>query len=468
MWELISNNKVLPKLVLLSAYLAISAYILFNFDGTGDSADSITHYLFARYAPEQHELFFNHWAKPLFVILASPFARLGFTGIKIFNILLNTITILFTIKTAENTGVKSALLSGLIVVCSPLFFVLGFSGLTEPLFACMLSVSLYLATRNKHFSAAALVSFLPFVRSEGLIIAGVFGLFFLIKRNLKVIPLLTTGHLVFSIAGSFYYGDLLWVFNKIPYAHLSSIYGEGDIFHFFRQLLYLTGVPNYFLLWSGCLVMLYQSVRHRLNSELSILVLGGFLAFFIAHTIFRAFGIFNSMGLIRVFIAVIPLMAIIATKGAEGIASFLPNKWRNIFVGVLSAYILVFPFTKNHASIHPKTDFNLSTDQIQSIELCKRLSDQIDINRQTFIYSHPYLSYCLNINHFDPQKHEDPQGVFPGNIEPGYIFIWDCWFTPVHHQISLEQVRNSDEFREILAYGGEQDTNFVVFRRIKR
>lgn len=465
MWDIISKNKAIPRIALVSAYLAISAYIVINFDGTGDSADSISHYLFAKYAPQQHELFFNHWAKPLFVILASPFAQAGFTGIKVFNILLNAITILFTIKSAEKLGIKTALLSGLIVVCSPLFFLLGFSGLTEPLFACMLSLSLYLVTCNKLLPAAVLVSFLPFVRSEGLIIAGVFGLYFLYKRNFRAIPVLTTGHIIFSIAGSFYYGDLLWVFNKIPYAHLSSVYGEGDMFHFFRQIIYLTGVPNYFLLWSGCLIMIYQGLRSRINPELSILVLLGFLAFFIAHSIFWAFGIFNSMGLIRVFIAVIPLIAIIASKGAEGIASFIPNRFRGAFVLFLSIYILIFPFTKNHAAIHFKTDFSLNVDQIEAGELCKALKKKNLIQGKNMIYAHPYLSYCLEINHFDPMVHQDPQGGFPGNIKSGFIFIWDRWFTEIHHQISLQQIRNSDEFQELMSYGGENNNDFIVFRR---
>ncbi len=68
-------------------YWVISIFIVFYFNGTGNEADSINHFLYAHYAPPHPELYLNHWAKPLFTLLASPFAQFGFIGIKLFNIL---------------------------------------------------------------------------------------------------------------------------------------------------------------------------------------------------------------------------------------------------------------------------------------------------------------------------------------------------------------------------------------------
>ena len=63
------------------------------FDGTGGSGDSIHHYLYAKYATAHPENFFNHWAKPLYVLLACSFAQFGFVGMKIFNALVALFTI---------------------------------------------------------------------------------------------------------------------------------------------------------------------------------------------------------------------------------------------------------------------------------------------------------------------------------------------------------------------------------------
>src|ERR1043165_5405053 len=83
---------------ILSCYALICAVTIIAFDGTGDAGDSITHYLFSRYAPIHPQLYFDHWAKPLFVLLASPFAQLGITGMKIFNSLVSLGTILVTFR----------------------------------------------------------------------------------------------------------------------------------------------------------------------------------------------------------------------------------------------------------------------------------------------------------------------------------------------------------------------------------
>ena len=64
-------------------------WILCSFNGTGDDGDSIFHFLYAKYALTHPELFLHHWAKPVFVFLASPFAQFGFMGIKTFNVLLS-------------------------------------------------------------------------------------------------------------------------------------------------------------------------------------------------------------------------------------------------------------------------------------------------------------------------------------------------------------------------------------------
>jgi len=54
---------------------------------TGDEGDSIQHYLISRYSWVHPYLFFDHWGKPIFTILSSPFSQFGFKGIQIFNLL---------------------------------------------------------------------------------------------------------------------------------------------------------------------------------------------------------------------------------------------------------------------------------------------------------------------------------------------------------------------------------------------
>ena len=64
---MLRRNGIFP---ILFVYVVAAAFTIFYFNGTGDSGDSPMHYLFAKYAPKHPELYFDHWAKPLFVLLA--------------------------------------------------------------------------------------------------------------------------------------------------------------------------------------------------------------------------------------------------------------------------------------------------------------------------------------------------------------------------------------------------------------
>ena len=438
------NNQIF---VLLFIYVIIATLTIIFFDGTGDSGDSIHHYQFAKLAPLHPELFFNHWAKPLYVLLASPFAQFTFIGVKIFNSIVSLLTIFFTFKIAQKLNINNAIIGAIILIFSPLCFVLTFSGLTEPLFALFISIGLYTILVKKPIISCLLISFLPFIRSEGLIIIGVFGLYFLLKRKWKLIPFLLFGHIVYSIAGFFVFNDLLWVFNKIPYAHMSSTYGSGELSHFVTQLMYVIGVPIYILFWSGVLIIIWKSIKNRISIEIQILVFLGFFSFFIAHSLFWYLGIFNSMGLNRVIIGVAPLISIISLIGFNFLTDeiFKNKRIPNlIFQGLLIGYILIFPFTSNPAAINWERDLSLSKDQ----QSANQIADLISHNRgsnQRFVFAHPYLSEVLKIDHFDDTKRLELTADFMNHIKSGDIVIWENWFAVVEHGVTKEYLDTNTE-----------------------
>jgi hypothetical protein len=84
--------------LIIAFILVMAAYY---FEGTAGGGDSIFHYLYAKYAHLHPENFFNHWAKPVYTILAFPFAQLGFMGIKIFNIIMSLSACYFGYKISK-------------------------------------------------------------------------------------------------------------------------------------------------------------------------------------------------------------------------------------------------------------------------------------------------------------------------------------------------------------------------------
>lgn len=453
----------------LFLYAVICAFTILFFNGTGDSGDSIYHYLFARSAPQHPELYFDHWAKPLFVLPASLFAQFGFAGIKFFNCLVSLATIFITYKLAVRLNYKNANLIPVIMVFAPLNYILTFSGLTEPLFALFTVTGIYLCIVNKNIAACVVISFLPYVRSEGLIIAGVFIVYFLYLNKWKFIPYLILGSLVYSIAGYFIYHDFLWVFTKIPYAKLSSAYGSGPLFHFIHEIVNITGVPLYFFLWAGFLVMVVKLLRNKITPVEKVLIWLGFSGFFLAHTLFWYLGIFNSMGLKRVFLGIMPIMAIIILHGFNFMTEKIFKKefYSKGLRMLLIIYILVFPFTPNPSAIQWKKDMTLCIDQVLAIECANELKKS-GLIKKPILFNQRYFCITLDLDYFNEKdcKRISLQNI--NEMQPGDLLIWDNIWTQVESGVTLNEIESLPGLEKIKSFAGEAfgvKSSFIVFRK---
>ncbi|HET6990523.1 MAG TPA: glycosyltransferase family 87 protein [Bacteroidia bacterium] len=440
-----------PIYFFLFAYALLAAFVIAHFDGTGDTGDSVLHYLFARYAPDHPGLFFHHWAKPVFVLLASPFAHFGFTGMKIFNAGVSLLTIFFTYKIASQLNFRNPIVVAVILIFTPLYFALTFSGLTEPLFALFVAVSIFLLLREKYIAATLLISFLPFVRSEGLILIGVFAIYLLMKRKWKFLPLLIAGHVVYSFAGYFVHHDLLWVFRKIPYAHLDSVYGKGPLFHFADKLLYLLGIPIYILFGLGLISIIWETIKKKSNYNEQVLLFFGFLAFFIAHSLFWYLGIFGSMGLVRVFIGIIPIIALIALKGYNFFTETLFGKMKMpqlIFKGLFILYILIFPFTPNNAALNVDRDLKLAQEQIAVRKVADYIITRYD-NHHQLCYEHPYFGIAFQTDPFDLKKVCELNTTNIRTVQSGCIVIWDSHIALIDMGVTKKSIDSDSTFTNI-------------------
>jgi hypothetical protein len=415
--------------ILLAVYALISVISIACFEGVGDVGDSVSHYLFARYAPVHPELYFDHWAKPLFVLLASPFAQFGFMGMKVFNAIISFITVVLTYRIALRLKLSNAAVIILLMLFSPLWYILTFSGLTEPLFALFTALGIYFCLGRRYLAACLVVSFLPYIRSEGLIIVGVFGLYLLWVRSWKHIPFLLVGSVLYGVAGYFIYHDFLWVFTRIPYATLGSVYGSGPLFHFVEQLINVVGVPIYALVWIGMIAIFIGVVKKRKGPEEGILVLLGFLCFFVAHSLFWYLGIFNSMGLKRVLLGVMPLIAIMALNGFNVIAEGLAKtpRLKTTVIALLLVYMVIFPFTANPSAIHWKKDMMMTEEQ----KMAFRLKDtvlKLGPVSGPMIYDHQYLSLVFGLDHFDESKRLSLTPDHIQALKTGGMVIWENQF----------------------------------------
>ncbi len=450
----------------------IIAFLLFSLllfvvaiftDGTCDSGDSVGHYLFAKYAIKYQEIFVHHWAKPFYILVMFPFAQLGFIGVKLFNTFLSCVAIGFTYLIAKKLKFKYPLAVFPIALFFRMFTIISLSGLTEPLFNCMFSIALYLAFSKRFYWASILVSFLPFVRSEGLFVAGSFSLYLLLMKQWKALPLLALGHIVYSIAGYPFYHNLWWVFTNIPYAQADGHYGSGSWDHYLILMPGILGVTNTFLLTTGILITTISTLQFSFKKqfqdiaiERQILVVI-FLVFLILHSIFWTYGIFGSFGLTRVFIAIATVMILIALPAID----FFDNLLEKITKYHKLLLIFLLLATSIFAAIYESPyrysiacDFSLGADQVCEKELAVFVKANYPNYKQYHFHCEaPYLAEVLGIDLFDENVFKNNDKYPKDYVYPDNSFvIWDDWYSRSEHNTSLEKLENNTQLEKIKTF----------------
>jgi len=439
--------------LLLGIIFVVFTIICFTLEGTNGGGDSVNHYLMSRYSWKHHVLFFNHWGKPLFTILSSPFAQLGFPFIKLFNVICLAGSCYFTFKISRILKQPNIWWLPVLYLTAPEVINVTLSGLTEPLFALLLSASIFLYLKDKVILATIIVSFLPMSRSEGLFMIILSALYLITQKHYKTLFYLLTGQLFINLLGALYYDDLFWVITKIPYATATSNYWPGPIYHFAQYLPFVFGLPLMLLFYLGLIKLPIDKglspnkyFKSKVDSIELILIYGSFLSFFIGHSIFYKFSLFNEMGLTRVLVAVHPAMVLIGMNGVALIDKFIiryTNSFYRKVIGYSAGLITIFLCYGNssfsidyHSNIVKNVDQKMISDELIPY-LDKKYSGKKICSSDILI---PFY------HHDDPYA-EDPKPYFIlSDLKPmmwlfeDQVMVWDDWFSVVEEHVGKDSL----------------------------
>ncbi|UOQ98498.1 DUF2079 domain-containing protein [Hymenobacter sp. 5317J-9] len=474
-----SNRRAL---LLLAALLLVSVVMAFVTTNTYDSGDSIKHYLFARYAFQYPMNYMDSWAKPLFTLLASPAAQAGFIGMKLFQCAIVALSAWCAYVVARTLRLPAPELSILFAYASPDYFIIQFSGLTEPLFGLILVASVALLLTGRAGWSAALITWLPFVRSEGFILIGLWVVYFLWRRQWRYLPLLVLGYAVYSAVGAVVLGEPGWVFGHNPYA-TKSVYGHGEWDHFVFSLPGLLGWVVLFLAVVGGVRMTLDLLdperrQRRLFSAELLLVYGNICVFIAAHTIFWGAGLFNSFGMTRVLDVTVPLFAVVALNGLTWLVQLgkTPAAQRRIRIGWVAAAV-VFLFLGTRQGFRWRRDFTRPPDQEVAENAAAWIRKTYGEGTRPLAYEFPYVAVATHNNFFDPNEHPVLQGHGDrlDEVPVGTLVVWDDWFSRTEGYVQLPMLRNDARFREMWRdaqprnrYHPERDTTqIIVFERVR-
>jgi hypothetical protein len=437
-------------------------------DSLGEGGDSTTHYLYAKLSWENPSYFFYHWAKPLFTLLSSPFAQFGMKGMMLFNVFCSIAAAYLAKCTAKVLQFNYYYITGILVLSMPLILPVTLSGLTEPLSALLVILAVYCYLTNKIFWAIFLASILPFVRSEGLIIAGVFGALLLFEKRWKYLPVLAAGHLVFALLGWSYHHDFWWVFNKIPYATLSSVYGNGNWTHFVNQIYFCVQPFTFAMMLISLVYLPIEWVQKgwKMHWPKLFLIYGIVLAFVAAHSAFWALGIFNSMGLNRVLVTIFPLCAVMAMQSIHAITTKLQvsSTYTQRFMLFFMGGILIFPTLNNPAATKFKEAIYINKQHQFLRDALMPYLEQKHPNKSYF-FSETEIGLFTGKDIFEQKLWLYPGAkVPPQNMQIGDVFIFDSLLMAAERNISVTAIRQVTNLKEdtVFAFTNNQN-NFTQY-----
>lgn len=434
-------------LALFPIYLAISS------KGSEGGEDSIMHYLFARYAFQHPLNLLDHWGKPFYTLLASPFAQVSYLAARFFNVILSVGSAILVFEILKKYQIKNALLGFVFCLFAPVFFLASFSALTEPLFGFLLVFGWYLLINNRFFWAAFSWSFLLFTRSEAMIIFPSLILAFPIFRASKFIPFLFSAFIIYSTIGYFVFGDFWWYFSRNPYTGAIDVYGKGNWYHYLAHYKQIFSTPFAFFTLAGCLLAPYYLIKNwtkkeKLNWANFFIIPSILIAFFLVHSWMWYKGFGGSLGLIRVMTAIIPMAAIIATIAYEKIINNIPFPiiTHLILPIIISIYVIKTPFVQNQLPIPQGWE----EKEIERLAEFVNNNNLINDSNRVF-YAAPTVALYLNIDPFDINKKGTLDDVRSNreHLKSGDLIVWDAHFGPNESRIPLDSLMQDSSLKLI-------------------
>jgi hypothetical protein len=397
---------------------------VFNTETAFGGADSYQHFLISKYAFAHPDLFIHHWGKPVFTLLSSVFSQAGFAGMKVFQILVILGTGLCATRILKQLNYRLSPIAVPLVLFTPIFFQCAFSGLTEPLFALILLGSIALFMSKRFRTAAILLSFIPLVRTEGIMMLPLLGLALALLKQYKSLPWLATGIVFYSLLGLlFHHHDLLWLWSNNPYSGNNATYGSGEFLRYISSFDEWLGWPLMVATVLGLVFVVVRVIKKPARSEVVhwMLITGAFLGYFLVHSFLWAKGSSGSLGLLRIMAAVSPLAALLAVVGIEGILfKFRDRSVVVVIAGTaICATTIGFTWQANNGP-------NVLNFEEQGMQYASDWIDYHDADAKVFFYN-PAFCFFNERDLFSYEKSGWASGVTE-EFSPGSYVVWDAHF----------------------------------------
>lgn len=433
------------------AVLTIVLRVVSN--GIVEMGDGVQHYMQARYCWAHPELLLDLWGKPLFMLLASPFAQLGYPGMVVFNAILAVCTCRLAVDILRRAGSTAQLLFPVLVLLAPLYLLMALGGMTEILFGALTVLTVALLGTRRYTMAAVVASLTPFSRPEYVAFLPFVALWLALVRQWRALPWCVTGWVIYGAIMGLVAGDPFWFWTHGPYRSGPSVYGSGDLFQFVRESPRIFGWPL-LLLFLVALGIWYPVQRqdaeerpmHRLLFVVAALPV---LAVLALHSYIWWRGIHASAGLVRVAVTIVPLAALFALHTVARAAAIRPalvHGWlakRRVLLGVPLALGSIGAWDAVRAPIRQSGDQQALDGAGDRL---KRILPADGVVHST----HPYAAFRAGLDPFDEHHYRTIWGLndqLPADrFKPGELIFWDSQLGPNEAHLPLDTLLNDPHF----------------------
>ena len=295
--------------------------------------DDLTHYLFAKWAWKWPTYLLDDWGRPGFTALYFLPAQLDWVACRILSVLLTAVSAWLAFRIAQRIGLRHAWAVIPLCYAQPLFFQLAQTTLTETALAFYLTVAAYLALRGGWAWSAAFVSLGMVTRHEAVIFLPIW-LYFAWRQRVslwRLWPLIWAPLVINVLAIP---ADMKPALFRLFEPKPSGQYGHGGWLTFFSRSMEAWG-PGIMTL---AVVGIGPVWRRRGGALIAVCA----VAYFSAHAVIRALGLFDSGGYARFLVPISPMVAIAALSGWQRLWSDEPRERRPAVMLVAGTMIVLW------------------------------------------------------------------------------------------------------------------------------
>lgn len=420
-------------------------------DGIPDSGDGVAHYQIARYAWKHPLMLFDAWGKPLYTLLASPFAQGGLWGPVLMNALLAAATGVLIIGHVARVHRAWCWAVPVALFAAPQYAHTVMAGHTEPLFALLAVGAVVCGLRDRWAWALGVASFLPFARPEHIAVLPVIVLAALWQRQWRALPWALLGTMFYAAFGFIMTGDPLVAFGGNPYAGVTT-YGTGPAQHFIDRMPHYYGWPIIvcgllaFLVW----LYMWRTDRAQRKQYLMVLLLTfvPVMLILVLHSYAWWRGGHGSLGLDRVMATSLPLLVLFTVHVLASLWKQLPMNaaMRPLFCTLVCVFaVFAYPHVVDELLLPYRPDMVQTT--LRSVaEKVKELRKE----GERVYFMTPLVGALLDLDPRDEHEAQllyEPVSIAEGSgIRAGDIVVWDAHHARMDGRIPLDTLMRSERF----------------------